>query len=577
MRARPVAAVLAASLLIAGSPLGDDSAAVAQQPRRVRFTAPADGSLLVHGTYPPAQSLCRDTQQPVLHSRFRGTIEVGRASDGSLFVIGELPFEDYLKGIAEVPRRWHLEALKAQVVAARSYAMVRLRRPSDEARALRYDLCATTACQVYTGMGVEAGPWGDRWVRAVEETAGQVLVFQGQPAETLYFSTSNGRTFGNERVFGGGPLPYLRGIRERDDGASPLSRWRVRMPFDDLARFLDLADVWPGGRIRRVVFDRGEIRIRGAGRTVSLDRDGLRDALNFWPRCLEPDSYPTSEADGYRLPQTVPSIWYRARQQGRSLVLEGRGWGHGVGMVQWGAFGKAERGLAYREILAAYYGGLRPRRMKIPGRIRVLVADDLQSVTVVPEGDAKVRWRRRVPDEPWAVTGGSRLRLRHGSPPPAQLDATVFRPGRRRARAGEPLTASLTLSRSANVRLEFVSEGAVVQSTEWQPQVQGEVSMTAVVPSIPNGRYLVQAAADDGVDVVRTGAKPVRVRGGSAIASPSPSPSPTAGGPEAASPAAQTRNLGPTLAFLGASALLLLGLLVLTMRRRKGLHRSRRT
>jgi SpoIID/LytB domain protein len=512
----------------------------------------------------------------MLHARFRGTVEVGRASDGSLFLIGELPFEDYLKGIAEVPRRWHMEALKAQVVAARSYALVRLRRPSDEARALRYDLCATTACQVYLGMGVEAGPWGGRWVRAVEETAGQVLVYQGNPAETLYFSTSNGRTYGNERVFGGGPLPYLRGIHERDDGASPLSHWKVRLPFADLGRFLDFADLWPGGRIRRARFDGGHVRLRGGGRSVALDREELRDALNFWARCLEPGNYPTAEPDGYRLPQTIPSMWYRARQQGRSLVLIGRGWGHGVGMVQWGAFGKAERGLGYGQILAAYYGGLRPKRVKVPGRIRVLIADDLRSVTVVPEGDAKVRWRKRIPRSPWTVTGGRRLRLRHGSAPPSQLGISAFRTPRRRGQVGQPLSVSLTLSRSASVRLEFVRDGAVMGSTPWQPQLQGPVSMKPEVPPLPSGRYQVRASADDGVDVVRTAPTSIRVRGGTAEASPSPTPTTATGTPEAGPDRPATeRSLGPTLAVLGATALLVLALLALTLRRRKGLHRGR--
>jgi stage II sporulation protein D len=575
MRARAVVVLLAASLLIGGSPLGEDSAAEAKRPSRIRFTAPSGGSLLVHGTYPPVQSFCADPQQPVLHARFRGTVEVGRASDGSLFVIGELPFEDYLKGIAEVPRRWHMEALKAQVVAARSYALVRLRRPSDEARALRYDLCATTACQVYLGMGIEAGPWGKRWVRAVEQTASQVLVYRGNPAETLYFSTSNGRTYGNERVFGGGPLPYLRGIHERDDGASPLSHWRVRMPFSDLGRFLDFADLWPGGRIRRVSFGGDHVRIRGGARRVALDREELRDALNFWARCLEPGRYPTSEPDGYRLPQTVPSHWYRAQQRGRSLVLVGRGWGHGVGMVQWGAAGKAERGLGYGQILGAYYGGLRPKRVKDPGLIRVLIADDLRSLTVVAEGDARVRWRKQVPRQPWIVTGGRRLRLRHGSPPPAQLGVSAFQTQRRRGRVGEPLNVTLTLSRSASVRMEFVRDGEIVGSTPWRPQLQGPVSVKVEVPSLPSGRYLVRGAADDGVDVVRTAPRPIRLRGES-VASPSPTATSTTGMPEAGTaPPTAERSLGPTLAVLGASALLLVGLLVLTMRRRKGLHRGR--
>ena len=246
--------------------------------------------------------------------------------------------------------------------------------------------------------------------------------------------------------------------------------------------------------------------------------------------------------------------------------------GHGVGMVQWGAFGKAERGLAYDQILAAYYGGLRPQRVDVPRRIRVLIADDLRSVTVVPDGDARVRWRRRVPKAPWTVTGGGRLHLRRGSPPSPELEASGYRPPRRRARVGGVLRASVTLSRSANVRMEFVRDGKTVRSTPWRPQLQGPVSVRVPVPPVPSGRYLVRLAAADGVDVVRTAATPVRVRGGPP-ASPSPSPTGRESVASPAAPAAGERGLGPTLALLGASAILLVTLLVLTMRRRKGLHR----
>jgi hypothetical protein len=244
-----------------------------------------------------------------------------------------------------------------------------------------------------------------------------------------------------------------------------------------------------------------------------------------------------------------------------------------VGMVQWGASGKAERGLGYDQILATYYGGLRPKREKGPGRIRVLVADDLRSVTVVPEGEAKVRWRRRVPREPWTVTGGRRLRLRHGSPPPPQLEVDGFRTLRRRGRVGRPLDVSMTLSRSANVRVEFIREGETVGSTPWRPRLQGPVSLKVEIPSIPSGRYLIRAAAGDGVDVVRTASTPVRVRS-EAVASPSPTATPTTRTPEAGPvrPAAE-RSMAPTLAVLGATAFLLVAVLVLTMLRRKGLHR----
>src|SRR5687768_17111358 len=245
------------------------------QLERVRFTAAPGESLLVHGEYPPTQSSCVDPYQPLLHARYRGTVEVVRASDGSLSLIGELDFEDYLKGIAEVPRDWPMEALKAQVVAARTYALNRMIGGSGSGE---YDLCATTECQVYVGMKVEAGPFGEHWVRAVEETSGEALLYRGQPASTYYSSTSPGRTFDVEDVFGGEPLPYLRGGPEDDDHASPLSRWNVVVPFDDLARFLSVEGLWGSGPIRGVSADGGAIRIEGAN-PVTVSKDDLRDAL----------------------------------------------------------------------------------------------------------------------------------------------------------------------------------------------------------------------------------------------------------------------------------------------------------
>jgi SpoIID/LytB domain protein len=417
MSAPRVFAVLTAVALAIG-PL---SPATAQAPSRVRLTMPAGESVLVHGEYPPVSSSCVEPYQPLLHARYRGTIEVARADDGSLRLISELSFEDYVKGIAEVPRDWPMAALKAQVVAARTYALNRYRfsEPSGD-----WDLCATTECQVYVGMRVEAGPWGNRWVRAVQETAGQVLLYRGDPAITYYSSTSPGRTFDVEDVFGGEALPYLRGAEEPDDGASPLSRWRVEMPFDDLARFLGAAGVWPGGRIRTVAPGGSGLRVSGAA-TVTVTKDDLRDALNDTASCLAPDRYPTFEPDGYRLPQTVPSDWYRARQEGSSLVLEGRGWGHGIGMVQWGAYGKAKRGLPYEDILAAYYGGLRPQTTELPGRIRILVAEGLRRITVVPSSGAELD-PAPATGPPWVITGGRRLRVRHGRPPDPLLEASGF-------------------------------------------------------------------------------------------------------------------------------------------------------
>src|SRR5947209_15151706 len=124
MRARSAPAGIAALLLLAAAlalgPAASRSPARAAGLPRVSFVAQPGASFLVYGTYPQVRSVCVRHIQPVLHARFKGTIEVGRESNGSLFVIEQVPFEEYLKGIAEMPRTWPMEALKAQAIAARS-------------------------------------------------------------------------------------------------------------------------------------------------------------------------------------------------------------------------------------------------------------------------------------------------------------------------------------------------------------------------------------------------------------------------------------------------------------------------
>ena len=538
-------------------------------PDQVRFTAAPGESLLVHGEYPPTTSSCVEPYQPLLHARYRGTVEVLRASDGSLSLIGELDFEDYLTGIAEVPRDWPEEALKAQVEAARTYALNRLLGGSASSQ---YDLCATTECQVYVGMKVEAGPHGERWVKAVEDTAGEALLYRGQPASTYYSSTSPGRTFDVEDVFGGEPLPYLRGGPEEDDHASPLSRWRVEVPFDDLARFLSADGLWGGGAIRGVNASGGSIKLEGAGSTT-ISKEGLRDALNSNASCLAPDRYPTYEPDGYRLPQTVPSRWYRATQEGDAIVLQGRGWGHGIGMVQWGAYGKAQRGLGYSDILAAYYGGLRPEPADVPGSIRILIADGLTRLTIVPSGEATVE-----PDPgrkgPWLVAGGRGVRIVQGSRPAPELEATGFT-APPNARVGQPYSPNLTVSDDSNVAIEFLrGEGGVSAPPVVLEEEESRFETT--VPELAPGRYDVRALVSDGVDVVTTAAVPVRVRAAGTTAESPGQESPTGGTAAPAQPVNDEGGGAPIWMIVTGALIvpLLIALLLgLTGRRAKGLHR----
>jgi stage II sporulation protein D len=364
----------------------------------------------VRGRYPKTPSRCVRPERSSLLARYPGLLSVKRSDDGTLSLVVTLPFERYLQGIAEVPPSWPTAALEAQAVAARSYALATTGWSGSQGQTLKTPICATTSCQVYAGIPVPFEADIRRWYRAVRATSGEVLLYQGRPADTVYFSTSNGHTYGNDQVFGSAPLPYLRPVVESDDGASPVSRWLVRLPFPDLARFLHAASDWPGGRmISSVRLDGTTIVVSGGGVSRSMDLGTFRDDVNIWAPCLLPGRYPQAS-----LPVTIPSEWLTVSSDPDAAVVTGRGWGHGVGMVQWGAYGKALRGYSPSDILAYYYGGLRPQTYPEPGLIHVQVASGLTLVRITPsEPGAKLDGSVLEPG-PVLISGGERLNVTTG-------------------------------------------------------------------------------------------------------------------------------------------------------------------
>jgi stage II sporulation protein D len=369
----------------------------------------------VSGSYPHARSRCKHPHQPSLKARYPGTLSIRRAADGTLGITVTLPFERYLDGIAEVPASWPTAALEAQAIAARSYALASTGWSGAEGGTLRTPICATTSCQVYGGIPVPPASDFRRWVGGVRRTRGLVLLYRGRPAETVYFSTSNGHTYGNEEVFGSAPLPYLRPVVERDDGASPVSHWRAVLPFRSLASFLQAAHLWPKGEaISSLLRSGSTIVIQGHGTRRSVAESDFTGAVNTWASCLEPGRYPSASLKGPPLPVTIPSRWFTMTPARGAVVVTGRGWGHGVGMVQWGAYGKARRGLSAQQILAYYYGGLQPKAYPEPGLIHVQVATELRSLTVVPSGsgarfDGRPLGRGRL-----RISGGTRVLVTSG-------------------------------------------------------------------------------------------------------------------------------------------------------------------
>ncbi len=352
---------------------------------QLAFEQPAGAVARVEVTYPNRAGACPAKTAKPLRARYRGRLDVVQTSDGRLAIVDSLTFPEYLQGLAEVPRSWPEAALQAQVIAARSYALYQLahRRPSGAT--LGYDICSTDRCQVYRGVAIEQGAFGERWIAAVEATRGQALVYEGEPIQAFYFSTSSGRTRSNKEVFGGEALPYLPSV-PGEDADAPLAKWTVRIPLADLQRILAAGGVGARGTLRGAERRGDDVVLDGSGGGRQISATAFRRALNNEAACLIPDRYPARRADGSKLPQTVPSIRFGMATRDGAAVLEGRGWGHDVGMSQYGAKSLASRGRSAADILAHYYGGLRPQSVTEPGAIRVLVAEGAIAIKITPEG-----------------------------------------------------------------------------------------------------------------------------------------------------------------------------------------------
>lgn len=267
-----------------------------------------------------------------------GEVEVRRAP-GGLAVIDVLPVEDYVAAVigGEMPPSFPPEALKAQAVAARTFAVGK--KIDAREQALDFDLGSTVLDQVYPGAG-RADP---RARAAAAATAGEVLVKDHRPIEAYFHSTCGGRTERGADALGR-DLSYLPSIScERCQG-SPSWRWSVRIPAAELGRVAGL----PGDATRMAVVRAtstgraARVSIEGGGAKVVLDGVELRRRLGY---------------------ERLPSLSFAIQATKGAFVLSGRGKGHGAGMCQWGAAGWARAGEGYRAILSRYYPGAELTRM----------------------------------------------------------------------------------------------------------------------------------------------------------------------------------------------------------------------
>ncbi|WNS75255.1 stage II sporulation protein D [Bacillus sp. DTU_2020_1000418_1_SI_GHA_SEK_038] len=256
--------------------------------------------------------------------------------------VDTLPLEDYVVGVvaSEMPRAFEKEALKAQALAARTYIvnqMIRENKSELPGGALVTD---TVEHQVYKDMDEIRKTFGadykwaiEKITEAVKETSGQIIVYEGSPIDASFFSTSNGHTENSEAIWLNA-VPYLKSVESPWDIKSPEfsdqkiftisefeNRLGVKLPSDNTIG--TITERTAGKRV-------GEVEINGKVLTGKVIREklGLKSTDFTWKR------------------------------QGNKIVIDTRGYGHGVGMSQYGANGMASEGKTYKDIISYYYKGV---------------------------------------------------------------------------------------------------------------------------------------------------------------------------------------------------------------------------
>lgn len=273
-------------------------------------------------------------------TEYRGEMYI--VKDGARFsAVNKVRLEDYLRGVLprEVNRFWPVEALKAQAIASRSFAVHEvLRRRSRD-----YDLLADTFSQVYGGKSCER--WRTTW--AVETTKGKVLIYNNRVFPAYFHSCCGGHTEDAARLWGKGIKPLV-GVKCPWCRWSPYFRWRANIPAEEMtaklkskARGISVVDdIKAGkrddsGRLEYVEIRSGEHRNR-------MGTEDLRAVIGGG---------------------TLKSSNFRVRRYPDHFMFAGYGWGHGVGMCQWGAFTLALGWWSAEKILKYYYPGTRVGRL----------------------------------------------------------------------------------------------------------------------------------------------------------------------------------------------------------------------
>ena len=279
---------------------------------------------------------------------YRGDLILRRGGKGGLMVINRLPLEEYLVGAltSEVSAGWPMEALKAHAVVSRTVTAHRIWIRKDQ----EFDMTADTSTHLYHGVAAEK----DRTRQAVEQTQGQVLAYDGELFSASFHASCGGHTEDAAELWATKKtIPPLAGVEDPHCRNLKHYRWKAAIPVTEFLRLLgpEAAKI---GNLEEVTVT--EVNRSGRARAVRVQGD--RGGMTLTGRQLR------ERLGANRL----RSLKFNLSVHLAQILFDGFGWGHGVGLCQWGAFAMARNGRTMEEILAFYFPQAKRRPLKgLPG------------------------------------------------------------------------------------------------------------------------------------------------------------------------------------------------------------------
>lgn len=335
--------------------------------------------------------------------KYRGSIIPKRTGGANISIINKLPLNEYLYGVVpkEMSGSWPIESLKAQAVAARNYAVMNIGKKHSKDG---FDLCPTDHCQVYGGYESESSNSN----KAVLETGNKIMIYDNKVIDALYHSNSGGKTEDSENIYVN-KIPYLRGVDDQFSIGYPNDNWTVSLSKQDIQNKLaqnkvnigELIDVnieesSKNGRVLKIkfigtngekIYSKDSVRsllglkstyfdiIKDGNSTnsntnstdfsiISSDKTSLSNNIYSLNIITSSETTKINKSTELNLKgdTNIKKIDFSNTENIQNnvgkYVLNGHGWGHGVGMSQWGAKKMAESGYTYEDILKHYYTGI---------------------------------------------------------------------------------------------------------------------------------------------------------------------------------------------------------------------------